>query len=141
MVKNMSKSILSIGLFGLALVFAGALVGAQQAGFKRTELQRHDLSVAGREAVQMIAELPKGTTAPRHTHPGEEIGYVLEGTVVMEIEGDAPVTLKAGEVFFIPAGRAHSVRNTGETAAKALSTFVIEKGKPLAAPAPEKTKP
>ena len=134
----MSRKIFYVALFVTALAFGGALAIAQQAGFKRIELQRGDLSVEGREAVQMLVELPKGAVAGRHTHPGEEIGYILEGTVEMEIEGRAPQTLKAGETFFIPAGKAHSVRNVGKKTAKAISTFIVEKNKPLAAPAPEK---
>src|ERR1700748_2999510 len=80
---------------------------AQQPGLKRTDLQRHDLSIAGREAVQTRVDFPPGVSAPKHTHPGEEIVYVLEGLLEYQVEGQPPVTLKAGEVLFIPAGTAH----------------------------------
>ena len=93
--------------------------------------QRHDLSVAGREVIQTIVELAPGTTAPRHTHPGEEIIYVLEGTWEYTVEGKPPVTLKAGDVLFVPAGTIHSARNVGAGRATELATYIVEKGKPL----------
>lgn len=86
---------------------------AQQVGARRIDLQRHDLSVTGREVVQTIVELAPGTTAPRHTHPGEEIIYVLEGTWEYTVEGKPPVTLKTGDVLFNPSGAIHSARNVG----------------------------
>ncbi len=113
---------------GLALVLAQ---GQQQLGSKRTDLQRHDLSAPGREVVQTIVELAPGTTAPRHTHPGEEIIYVLEGTWEYTVEGKPPVTLKAGGVLFIPAGTIHSAKNVGSGNGAELATYVVEKGKPL----------
>ena len=112
---------------GLALYVAQA----QQVGGRRIDLQRHDLSVVGREVVQTIVELAPGTTAPRHWHPGEEIIYVLEGTWEYTVEGKPPVTLKAGDVLFIPAGTIHSARNVGTGRAAELATYIVEKGKPL----------
>ena len=103
----------------------------QLPGTKRTDLQRHDLSITGREVVQTIVELAPGTTAPRHTHPGEEIIYVLEGTWEYTVEGNPPLRLKAGEVLFIPAGTIHSARNIGTGRAAELATYIVEKGKPL----------
>jgi quercetin dioxygenase-like cupin family protein len=104
---------------------------AQQVGGRRIDLQRHDLSVTGREVVQTIVELASGTTAPRHTHPGEEIIYVLEGTWEYTVEGKPPVTLTAGDVLFIPAETIHSARNVGTGRAVELATYIVEKGKPL----------
>jgi quercetin dioxygenase-like cupin family protein len=104
---------------------------AQQVGARRVDLQRHDLSVPGREVIQTIVELEPGTTAPRHTHPGEEIIYVLTGTWEYTLEGKPPMTLKAGEVLFIPAGTIHSARNVGAGRAAELATYIVEKGKPL----------
>ena len=104
---------------------------AQLAGTKRTDLQRHDLSITGREAIQVIVELAPGVLAPRHTHPGEEIIYVLEGALEYELEGKPPVTLKRGDVLFIPAGTVHSAKNVGTGNAAELATYVVEKGKPL----------
>jgi quercetin dioxygenase-like cupin family protein len=104
---------------------------AQRVGARRIDLQRHDLSVPGREVIQTIVELAPGTTAPRHTHPGEEIIYVLEGTWEYTLEGKPPMTLKAGDVLFIPAGAIHSARNVGTGRAAELATYIVEKGKPL----------
>lgn len=104
---------------------------AQQVGARRIDLQRHDLSVAGREVIQTIVELEPGTTAPRHSHPGEEIIYVLEGTWEYTLEGQPPVVLKAGDVLFIPAGTIHTAKNVGTGRGAELATYVVEKGKPL----------
>ena len=104
---------------------------AQQPAIKRIDLQRHDLSVPGREVVPVIVELDPGVTSPRHTHPGEEIIYVLEGSLEYEVEGKPPVTLKAGDVLFIPAGTIHSAKNVGSGKGAELATYVVEKGKPL----------
>jgi quercetin dioxygenase-like cupin family protein len=116
-------------------VAAGALL-AQAQGFKRTEVQRGDLSVAGREGVQAVAEIQPGAQSGKHTHPGEEIGYILEGTVVVEIDGMAPKTYKAGEAFIVPNARPHNARNTSSGVSKVLGTYIVEKGKPLATPVP-----
>ena len=107
---------------------------AQVPGFKRVELQKHDLSTPGREALVARGEFQPGAAAPRHTHPGEEIGFVLEGEVTVEIDGQPAKTLKAGDTFFIPAGTVHTAKNTGKAQALVLSTYVVEKGKPLATP-------
>ena len=112
---------------------AGAVV-AQQTGFKRTVLQQVDLSVPGREAVTAVAELQPGAAAGRHTHPGEEVGYVIEGTALVEIEGKAPMTLTGGKAFLIPAGAIHNATNKGSSAARILATYIVEKGKPVATP-------
>ena len=112
----------------------GALDAQQQPAFKRTPLQKQDLSVKGREAVQVLAEFAPGAAAGKHTHPGEELGYVLEGTLLLEIQGKPPVTLKAGDSFFVPAGVVHDGKNTGKGPAKVLATYGVEKGKPIATP-------
>ena len=108
---------------------------AQQAGIKRTDLQQHDLSVAGREVVQVRVDIDPGVVAARHSHPGEEIVYVLEGSLEYQLEGQPPVTLKAGGVLFIPAGTIHSAKNVGSANASELATYLVEKGKPLVSPA------
>jgi quercetin dioxygenase-like cupin family protein len=120
-----------IGVVALALVGIVA-VGAQQAGFSRTIIQRGDLSTPGREVVQAIAEFQPGSTVGWHTHPGEEAGYLLEGSLVFEFTGKPRVTLTAGQTFFVPAGAAHNATNTGSTRARVLATYMVEKGKPLA---------
>jgi quercetin dioxygenase-like cupin family protein len=127
------------GLAGLALAVLAVTshlpsAEAEPAGFKRVELQRHDVSTPDREAVLARAEFAPGAVTPKHTHPGEEIAYVIEGEIAVEIEGKPAVKLKAGDSFFVPAGQAHLARNIGKTAAAVVSTYVVEKGKPLATP-------
>jgi quercetin dioxygenase-like cupin family protein/quinol monooxygenase YgiN len=112
------------------IVGSGLAVHAQQPGTKRTDLQRHDLSAPGREVVQVRVDFDPGYVAPKHTHPGEEIIYVLEGTLEYQIDGKA-VTVKPGDVLFVPAGTIHSVKNIGNTNGAELATYVVEKGKPL----------
>jgi len=122
-------------LLGLVLLgTGGTVVWAQQAGMRRTELQRHDLSVPGREALQVRVEFDPGHGIPQHTHPGEELIYILEGTIEYRIEGRPPAMLTAGQAAMIPAGAVHSARNAGSGVVAALSTYVVEKGKPLMTP-------
>jgi quercetin dioxygenase-like cupin family protein len=108
---------------------------AQQPGTTGTDLQRHDLSIAGREAIQVLVEFEPGALAARHSHPGEEIVYVVAGSLEYQLDGKPPVTLKAGAVLFIPAGVIHAVKNVGDGKATELATYVVEKGKPLLIPA------
>ncbi len=109
---------------------------AQQTGLTRTDLQRHDLSTPGHETIQARVDFAPGAVAARHSHPGEEIIYVLKGALEYRIDGHAPVTVKAGQVFFVPAGAIHGARNVGAGVASELATYVVEKGKPLITPAP-----
>jgi quercetin dioxygenase-like cupin family protein len=122
-------------MVAVALILASALapgtVLAQQQGVKRTDLQRHDLSVPGREVIQVRVELAPGVAFPKHSHPGEEIVYVLEGSLEYEVEGKPPVTLMAGDVLFVPAGAVHSAKNVGSGNGAELATYLVEKGKPL----------
>jgi mannose-6-phosphate isomerase-like protein (cupin superfamily) len=108
----------------VVLVFAGGLTlyvaQAQEPGITRTDLQQHDLSVPG-----------PGVVAPAHKHPGEEIVYAIEGSLEYRLEGKPPVTLRPGEVLFIPAGAVHEVVNVGSGNAAELATYVVEKGQPL----------
>ena len=97
-------AVVMIGVSGLALHVAQA----QQPGVKRTDLLRHDLSVSGSEVIQVRVDFAPGVAFPPHSHPGEEIAYVIEGLLEYQIEGKPPVTLKAGEALFIPAGTMHS---------------------------------
>ena len=122
------------------LVLAAALLAsfvlyAQQPGFTRKMLQDQNLSVNDRHAVQALAEFVPGGAAGKHTHPGEELGYVVEGTLQLEITGQPPRTVKAGEAFFVPAGVVHDGKNIGTAPAKVLATYFVEKGKPVASPA------
>ena len=104
---------------------------AQQPGTKRTDLQRHELSTPGREVIQVRVDFDPGAAAARHTHPGEEIIYVLEGTLEYQIEGQPTATVRAGDVLFVPAGKIHSARNVGSGQGAELATYIVEKGKPL----------
>ena len=118
----------------LAVLIVGsglALHMAQAPGITRTDLQQHDLSVPGREVVQVRVDFAPGVVAPAHKHPGEEIVYGIEGLLEYRLEGKPPVTLKAGEVLFIAAGTVHEVKNVGSGNAAELATYVVEKGKPL----------
>ena len=114
-----------------ALAIGAGVVLAQQPAVKRTDLQRRDLSIPGRETIQAIVDIAPGQLAPRHSHPGEEIIYVLEGELEYALDGKAPVTLKAGDVLFIPYGVIHSAKNVGTGRGAELATYVVEKGKPL----------
>ena len=110
-------------------------LAAQQPGFTRKLVQDQNLSIPDRHAVQALAEFVPGGAAGKHTHPGEELGYILEGTLELQIEGQPPRTVKAGEWFFVPAGMVHDGRNVGSGPAKVLATYIVEKGKPVASPA------
>jgi quercetin dioxygenase-like cupin family protein len=114
----------------VATSFAPHEAQAQQPTTKRIDLQRHDLSIPGREVLQVIVEIAPGTTAPLHTHPGEEIIYILEGTLEYEIGGKLS-RVKTGDVLFVPAGTPHLARNVGTGRGAELATYVVEKGKPL----------
>ena len=85
----------------------------------------------GHEALQVRVDFPPGSSFPRHKHPGEEIVYVLKGSLEYRLERRPPVTLKAGDVVFVPKGVVHSVKNVGKDEASALATYVVERGKPL----------
>jgi quercetin dioxygenase-like cupin family protein len=126
------------GAAALAIIvalFAGAGLAAQQSGFTRTPLQDQPISVAGHHGVTARVELGAGVESGRHTHPGEEFGYVLGGALLLEIDGRAAQTLKTGDVFFIPAGLVHNGRNTGSVTTTLIGTYVVETGKPLSTPA------
>jgi quercetin dioxygenase-like cupin family protein len=103
----------------------------QAPGIRRTDLQQHDLSIPGREVVQNRVEISPEAPAFKHFHYGEEIIYVLEGTLEYQLEGKPPTTIKAGEVLLVPAETIHAVRNVGSGNAAELATYVVEKGKPL----------
>jgi quercetin dioxygenase-like cupin family protein len=103
-------------------------------GFKRAELQRHDIATPNHEAVQARGEFAPGAVVGRHTHPGEEIGYVAQGELTVEVDGKPAQTVKTGEVFFIPAGTVHAGKNTSKAPTVVISTYIVEKGKPLATP-------
>src|SRR4051812_16494319 len=128
----------SILIAGFTVTAIAAAVSAQAPTFKRTVLQQADLSTPGKEAVTAVAEFEPNAVAGRHTHPGEEIGYVIEGTVLVEIDGKPAQTLTAGKAFLTPSGAVHNATNKGTGVAKILATYIVEKGKPVATPAATK---
>ena len=118
-------------IVGSALALHMSPAEAQAPGLTRNDLQKHDLSIPGREAVQVVVAFAPGVVAPRHSHPGEEIVYEVEGSLEYRLDGQPPVTLKPGQVLFIPAGTIHEVRNVGSGNSAELATYIVEKGKPL----------
>jgi quercetin dioxygenase-like cupin family protein len=121
----------AITIVGLASLTITGSALAQSSGIKRTDLQRHDLSVPGHEVIQTRVDFAPGAAFGRHSHPGEEIVYVIEGELEYQVEGKSPVTLKAGDVLFIPAGTIHAARNVGDRNGAELATYIVQKGKPL----------
>jgi quercetin dioxygenase-like cupin family protein len=130
--KIMIKKIL-LGLTVVAFAFAGGAV-AQQSGIKRTPLQKVEFP-DGYNIITAIAEVPAGGASGRHTHPGAETGYVLEGELELLIDGQPPLKVKAGESYQIPPGAVHDAR-AGDKPFKVLGIYVVDKTKPLASPAP-----
>lgn len=122
--------------FALAAVTASGLLMAQASGLSRVLVGKYDVSVPGREAVIARVEVAPGAKAGRHTHPGDEISYILEGEATLLVDGQAPRVVKAGESFVVPAGVVHDAHNAGSSAIKLVGVYVVEKGKPLATPAP-----
>ncbi len=108
-----------------------AVVAAQQAGFRRTLLQQEDLAAPDHEAVTARAELDPGASSGRHRHSGDEIGYVLDGTLTLEQDGKPTMALSAGETFLIPAGTVHNAVNTSAATVSVLVTYVAPKGQTL----------
>ena len=104
---------------------------AWQQGLSRTDLVRQDLGAADREVIQARVDFEPGVTSPRHAHPGVEVAYVIRGTFEYQLEGRAPVTLKAGDSLYIPEGVAHIARNAGQDKGSELATYIVKKGEPL----------
>jgi quercetin dioxygenase-like cupin family protein len=122
---------------GMAAIAAGLLLlaaSAQQTDIQRTDLLQKELSVADREVIQVRVDFAPGAASVRHVHPGEEIAYVLEGTLEYELEGSNPVTLRAGETLFIPANVAHAAKNVGPGKASELATYIVKKREPVFVP-------
>jgi quercetin dioxygenase-like cupin family protein len=126
---NTTRVIVAVLLPGSGLALH--VTHAQQPGIKRTDALRHDLDVPGREIIQVRVDFDPGAAFGKHSHPGAEIAYVLEGTLEYELEGEPPVTLKAGQALFIPARKIHAAKNAGTGNAAELATYIVEKGQPL----------
>ena len=126
LVRQSIAAVLTVGL--LAPPLASAQV-------KRTPVLTADVATPGHEAVVVRGEIAAGANAPRHTHPGDEISYVIDGEVALLIDGEAARVVKAGEAFVIPAGKVHGARNDSGAPVHFVGVYVVEKGKPLATPA------
>lgn len=131
--RQAAAAMAAVSLALLALPCTSSL--AQPTGIKRTVITRGDISVPNREAVVAHVELAPGATAGRHSHPGDEITYFLDGEGELLIDGAPPRRVKAGEAIIIPAGVVHDARNPGSTTTKVVGVYVVEKGQPLATPA------
>lgn len=119
-----------------AVVFTTAtIIIAQTSAITRTVVTKADVSVPGREAVVARVEIAPGGVAGWHTHPGDEISYVLDGAATLMVAGQPPRQVAAGEGFVIPAGVVHSAKNEGTLPIKLVGVYVVEKGQPLASPA------
>ena len=106
-------------------------VKSWQTGIHRTDLLHQDLDVSGHEVIQARVDIEPGVASPKHSHPGAEVAFVLEGTFEYQLEGRPPVTLKAGDSLFIPAGVSHVAKNIGGSKASELATYIVKKGEPL----------
>ncbi len=119
-----------------AVLLAGSALSlpaahAQGPGIGRVDLVAQDSSAPGRQIVQVRVDFAPGAFAPKHVHPGEEVAFVLEGTLEYQLNEQPPVTLHSGQSLFIPAGTKHSARNVGNGVAKELASYFVEKGQPL----------
>jgi quercetin dioxygenase-like cupin family protein len=116
----------------LATGFATVAWGQQAPPVKRTPVEKHDLRGPGMEGIMAVVEIPAGGREGRHIHPGADVfAYIMEGTVTLDLEGQPSATLKAGDHFFIPAGKVHEGINKSSAPVKIIGVFVNEKGKPL----------
>ena len=128
--------IAAAGLATIAGIVALQLASAQQQAIQRTDIMRDDLSVPGREVIQVLVDFAPGASFPRHSHPGEEVAYVIEGKFEYRLNGRPAVILEAGDALFIPAGTVHAVTNLGEGTGSELATYIVAKGEPLVVLAP-----
>ncbi len=127
--KQKTWVIIAIIVLGIIAFLVPNQIAAQ--GVKRIDLQKHDLSTPGKEMVQARIDFDGHSAFGKHSHPGEEVIYVVEGSLEYQIEDEKPMTLKAGEVLFIPAGVVHSAKNNTNAKASELATYIVEKGKPI----------
>jgi quercetin dioxygenase-like cupin family protein len=98
---------------------------------KRTELQHSASSIPGWEIVQVRIEMPAGVESGWHMHPGEEVGYIIAGTVELMIQGQSTLILHAGDPFLIPSRTPHNALVVGPETGQLLSTYIVEIGQPL----------
>jgi quercetin dioxygenase-like cupin family protein len=119
------------------LLIGGSMMPAQAEDqpLQRTDLLQNDIDVAGHEVVQVRVDFAPGVLAAKHSHPGEEVAYVIEGSIEYQLDGKRPVTLQTGQSLFIPSGVAHSAKNLGNGKASELATYIVRKGEALVVPA------
>ncbi len=134
--KWVMSGLLAAGLVAMGFLAAASGLRAQNPGIKRTVVFTGDVSVPGREARIASVEIAPGANAGHHTHPGDEITYVMEGQGELLIDGEPPLKFKAGEGFVVKAGLKHDARNTGTQPLKLAAIYVVEKGKPTTTPVP-----
>jgi quercetin dioxygenase-like cupin family protein len=138
-IRNAMVLILLSSLGGAAAAQSGAASAGAAASaaspLKRTQVYKGPVAAADHEAVLVKAELAPGGHAGRHTHPGDEISYVVDGDAEIVVDGQPPLKLKAGQGFSVPAGKVHDLRNDGKEPVHLIGVYVVEKGKPLATPA------
>jgi quercetin dioxygenase-like cupin family protein len=123
-------------LAGVTLAGLAGVALAQNSGVTRTVITKADVSVPTREAVEARVEIAPGGVVGWHTHPGDEVSYVTDGVLTLLIVGQPARKVVAGEGFVVPAGVVHSAKNEGASATKLVVVYIVEKGKPLASPAP-----
>jgi quercetin dioxygenase-like cupin family protein len=130
--KAISSIALALALVGIASPLTTA--HADQS-LQRVDLLKSDIDISGHEVVQVRVDFAPGALAAKHSHSGEEVAYVLEGTLEYELEGRKPVVLVAGQSLFIPTGVVHSAKNVGSGKASELATYIVRKGETLVQPA------
>jgi len=139
--KSIIIAIAALAVGGVAVAQQMAPPGGQMAppaaapGIKRTVMQKFDVPAGERETVSALVELPPSTDAAKHTHPGPETGYIVEGEITLNVDGQPGKLLKVGDSYYVPAGTPHSGRS-GASGVKFVGIYIVEKGKPLASPAP-----
>jgi quercetin dioxygenase-like cupin family protein len=127
---------MALGFAVLCVCSASDPTTAQQLTVQRKVLLTQDLPIPGYQTVMAAVEIPAGGREGRHTHPGAVVGYVQEGVLTLDYEGKPTATYKAGDAFYIEAGKIHEGINKGGSPVKIVATFVVEKGKPLTTAAP-----
>ncbi|VIO78155.1 cupin domain-containing protein [Bradyrhizobium ivorense] len=128
-------AVVTLSMTGIAAAQQTLPAATQQtATIKRTPLQKFDVPGTNYETIIGMAEVGPNVNIGRHTHPGPESGFLLEGEMVLMVDGQADKTLKSGESYQIPPGAVHDAK-TGPIGAKVIATYVVEKGKPIASPA------
>ena len=118
------------------VIVAACLQAAQQPQVTRKVLMQQDLAIPGYTGALVAVEIPAGGREGKHTHPGTVMVAIQEGAITLEYEGKPTKTYKAGEAFSVDPGKIHEGINNGKTPARAIASFVVEKGKPLTTQVP-----